>query len=165
MRALIKAGRRLADPFIPLDDAEPLPASGDVLVSLERWRNERTALEAHPGRIGVRLASHEAVSDLADGLAEIALVALEFASFRDGRAYSQARLLRDQHGFEGELRAVGDVELEQLGFMRRVGFDAFELTSANPERDYRVASEEFSVCYQPAADARDAIFERRHGRV
>jgi len=164
MTVLIKGGERVVDALIPLDDTEPLPESGDVLVSLERWRHERAVLEARPGRIGVRLANHEAVSDLASGLGAIALVALEFPSFRDGRAYSQARALRDRYGFQGELRAIGDVGLEQLGFMLRAGFDAFELTSADPEHDYRVASEEFSLWYQPAADAREAIFERRHGR-
>ena len=56
-----------------------------------------------------------------------ALIALEFPKFRDGRAYSYARLLRERYGFKGELRAVGDVLMEQLFFMLRTGFDAFDI--------------------------------------
>ena len=89
-------------------------------------------------------------------------MALEFPKFRDGRAYSYARLLRERYGFEGELRAVGDVLLEQLFFMLRTGFDAFEIESPNPLEDYRTALADFSVWYQPAADGRPTAMQLRH---
>ena len=76
---------------------------------------------------------------IADDVQRFALVALEFPKFRDGRAYSYARLLRERYGFKGELRAVGDVLLEQLFFMLRTGFDAFELQQSAGSRcgDYQ----------------------------
>ena len=65
------------------------------------------------------------------------MVALEFPVFNDGRSYSAARVLRERYGFEGELRAVGDVLLEQLHFMHRSGFDAFEIKSEHPRKTGR----------------------------
>ena len=96
-----------------------------------------------------------------DGLQELAVIALEFPAFRDGRAYSYARLLREKYDFRGELRAVGDVLLEQLHFMVRTGFDAFEIQSDNPLADFEVAAADFSVWYQPTADGRDTALELR----
>ena len=89
------------------------------------------------------------------------VVALEFPKFRDGRAYSYARLLRERYGFKGELRAVGEVLLEQLFFMLRTGFDAFEIESADPLEDYRTALADFSVWYQPTADGRPTAMQLR----
>ncbi|HSG65121.1 MAG TPA: DUF934 domain-containing protein, partial [Gammaproteobacteria bacterium] len=114
------------------------------------------------GRIGVRLKSDEPPTLIADDLGRFSVVALEFPAFRDGRAYSYARLLRDQYGFGGEIRAVGDVLLEQLHFMARVGFDAFEIVSDDPQRDFDVAASDFSVWYQPASDDRRSALELRH---
>ena len=81
--------------------------------------------------------------------------------FRDGRAYSYARILREAYGYEGELRAVGEVLLEQLHFMIRVGFDAFELQGDDPERAWQIAAEEFSAWYQPGADERPTAMQLR----
>ena len=92
------------------------------------------------------------------------MVALEFPVFRDGRAYSYARLLREQYGFPGEIRAVGDVLLEQLHFMERTGFDAFEFHSDDPLRDIEIAASDFDVWYQPAADGRKTAVQLRHER-
>jgi uncharacterized protein (DUF934 family) len=86
----------------------------------------------------------------------------EFPRFRDGRAYSYARLLRERYGFEGEIRAVGDVLMEQLMFMLRVGFDAFEISEQNPLEAYRTAVGEFSVWYQPTGDGRPTAVSLRH---
>ncbi len=87
-----------------------------------------------------------------------------FPKFRDGRAYSYARLLRERYGFEGELRAVGDVLLEQLFFMLRTGFNAFELTAEDPLGAYRTALGDLSVFYQPTGDGRATALQLRHAR-
>ena len=71
-------------------------------------------------------------------------------------------MLREKYGYAGEIRAVGDVLLEQLHFMVRVGFDALEFTSADPKRDFEIAQADFSVWYQPAADDRETAVELRH---
>jgi uncharacterized protein (DUF934 family) len=160
--ALIKGGRMSLDPFHSVGAEGELPADGDVLVSLARWQAQREELLRRPGRIGVKLASDQPPALIASDLGHFALVALEFPAFRDGRAYSYARLLREQFGYTGEIRAVGDVLLEQLHFMVRAGFDAFELDSADPEADFATAVGEFSVWYQPATDDRPSALELRH---
>lgn len=162
MKTLIKNGAVTDDTYVTVGADEALPASGDVIVTLERWRADRAALDARDGRLGVRLRSDEPPDLIADALARLSVIALEFPAFRDGRAYSYARLLRDRYGFAGELRAVGDVLLEQLHFMVRVGFDSFELDSDDPERDFRIAAGDFSVWYQPASDDRSSAVELRH---
>lgn len=162
MKALIKNGVPSEDPFVSIGAEDEFPAGGDVLVTLDRWREDRDRLERREGRVGVRLASDEPPELIAEDLDHLDLVALEFPAFRDGRAYSYARLLREHYGFAGEIRAVGDVLLEQLHFMVRVGFDAFELTSADPVRDFEIAQAEFSVWYQPGADDRCTAGELRH---
>jgi uncharacterized protein (DUF934 family) len=164
VKALLKDGRVAADPYTALEDGEPLPAAGDVLVSLERWQQERDRLLERAGRTGIRLRSDQPPALIAGDIAHFALIALEFPAFRDGRAYSYARLLRERFGFRGELRAVGDVLLEQLHFMVRSGFDALELVSDDPERDFSIAAGDFSVWYQPASDDRPTALELRHGQ-
>ena len=131
-------------------------------MSFEQWQAQRTALLARGTALGIRLRSDQSPELVAADLEHFAVVALEFPKFRDGRAYSYARLLRERYGFKGELRAVGDVLLEQLFFMLRTGFDAFELLGADPLRDYRVALADFSVWYQPTADGRPTAMQLRH---
>jgi uncharacterized protein (DUF934 family) len=160
--ALIKNGELVESSFVDVSGASEIPAAGSVIVSLEQWQAQRTALLARGTPLGIRLRSDQSPELVAAELPHFALVALEFPKFRDGRAYSYARLLRERYGFNGELRAVGDVLLEQLFFMLRTGFDAFELTSADPLRDYRIALADFSVWYQPAADGRPTAMQLRH---
>ncbi|HJR69849.1 MAG TPA: DUF934 domain-containing protein [Gammaproteobacteria bacterium] len=160
--ALIKNGELVESPFVDVSGASEIPVAGSVIVSLEQWQAQRTALLARGTPLGIRLRSDQSPELVAAELPHFALVALEFPKFRDGRAYSYARLLRERYGFKGELRAVGDVLLEQLLFMLRTGFDAFELTSDDPLRDYRIALADFSVWYQPAADGRPTAMQLRH---
>ena len=94
------------------------------------------------------------IAELAPHLDRLALVALEFPSFKDGRAYSQARVLREQYGFHGELRATGNVLRDQLPFMVRCGFDSFESEQKGFADALATARTLFSVVYQPAEDDR-----------
>jgi uncharacterized protein (DUF934 family) len=160
--ALIKDGKLVADSFADAARAAAIPPAGAVIVNLEQWQAERAALLARGTPLGIRLHSDQSPDVIAADVAHFAVVALEFPKFRDGRAYSYARLLRERYGFKGELRAVGDVLLEQLFFMIRVGFDAFELSSADPLRDYQTALADFSVWYQPTGDGRPTAIQLRH---
>jgi uncharacterized protein (DUF934 family) len=160
--ALIKDGKLVADAFADAATAGAIPPAGAVIVNLEQWQAERAALLARGTALGIRLHSDQSPDLIAADVAHFAVVALEFPKFRDGRAYSYARLLRERYGFKGELRAVGDVLLEQLFFMIRVGFDAFELDSAEPLRDYQTALADFSVWYQPTGDGRPTAIQLRH---
>jgi uncharacterized protein (DUF934 family) len=162
--ALVKNGELVASSFVDASGAESIPAAGPVIVSLEQWQAHRDALLARGSPLGIRLHSDQPPELVAADLPHFAVVALEFPKFRDGRAYSYARLLRERYGFEGELRAVGEVLLEQLFFMLRTGFDAFEIESANPLEDYRTALADFSVWYQPTADGRPTAMELRRAK-
>lgn len=160
--ALVKNGQLVTSELVDVSAEAAIPATGAVIVSVEQWQAQRDALLARGTPLGIRLRSDQPPELVAADLAHFAVVALEFPKFRDGRAYSYARLLRERYGFSGEVRAVGDVLLEQLFFMLRTGFDAFELASADPLGDYRTAVSEFSVFYQPAADGRPTAIQLRH---
>ena len=162
--ALVKNGELVTSSFVDASAAAEIPAAGPVIVSLEQWKAHRDALLARGTPLGIRLHSDQPPELIADDLAHFAVVALEFPKFRDGRAYSYARLLRERYGFEGELRAVGEVLLEQLFFLLRTGFDAFEIQSADPLKDYRTALADFSVWYQPAADGRPTAMQLRRAK-
>jgi uncharacterized protein (DUF934 family) len=160
--ALIRNGTLTADPYTAVADDGELPAAGAVLLSLEQWQQWRGELLQRDAPLGVRLRSDQHPEVLAGDLHRLALVALEFPTFRDGRAYSYARVLRQRYGFTGELRAVGEVLQDQLLYMHRVGFDAFDIESTDPEGTFAAARAEFSVWYQPAADNRIWAARQRH---
>jgi uncharacterized protein (DUF934 family) len=162
--ALIKDGKLVADTFVDASGAETLPPTGAVLVTLDQWQSQRAALLARGTPLGIRLHSDQPPDLIATDLPHFALVALEFPKFRDGRAYSYARLLRERYGFKGELRAVGDVLLEQLFFMLRTGFNAFQIESADPLGAYQTALGDLSVWYQPTGDGRPTAMQLRHKR-
>src|SRR5262245_52455256 len=113
------------DGFTHVADGAELPASGDIIVSLDRYRELRASLSQRTGKVGVRLRSDQEAKTLAEFLPEVALVAVEFPGFKDGRGYTTARLLRERFGWKGELRAVGDVMRDQMFYMLRCGFNAF----------------------------------------
>lgn len=151
---LIKDGRPVADAWTFVGDDAPLPADGPVIVSLARLRAERDALLARRAPLGVRLKSSELAREVAAEVPHLSLIALEFPTFRDGRAYSTARILRERLGFKGELRAVGDVLRDQFQFMHRCGFDAFEVADERAAAAWSRAVSEMSVFYQPTGDGR-----------
>ncbi len=152
--AILRNRRIESDPWRHVPDGEPLPAAGPVTVSLGRWLAEREALAARSDPLGVRLGPEDPVDALAGDLGRLALVAIEFPSFAEGRGYSQARLLRERHGFRGELRARGDVGRDRLAFLERCGFDAFELRPGEDPAAALAALEEIPVVFQPGADRR-----------
>ncbi|MBT5892013.1 MAG: DUF934 domain-containing protein [Chromatiales bacterium] len=160
--ALIKDGVEAKDSFVNTSHLDTLPASGDIIVSLDQWNEQRDALLARGTQLGVTLKSDQHPDSIADDLQHFALVALEFPAFTDGRAYSYARILRDQYGFAKELRAVGDVLLEQLLYMNRVGINAFDILGDNDLEQWKVAAADYTVWYQPTNDGRKTIRDLRN---
>ncbi|QQS10915.1 MAG: DUF934 domain-containing protein [Rhodospirillales bacterium] len=150
---LLRDGNVVEDRWTRVDDAAEIPADAPAIVGFARLAREGDALTGRNGPLGVALRNTDAVEDLAPYLPRLALVALEFPKFSDGRAFSQARLLRERHGFKGELRATGNVLPDQLLHMRRCGFDAFELAKGDPAKSWARAVRGFSAHYQPAGDA------------
>lgn len=150
------------DGFAQIADEDAIPETGDVILSMARFETEGDALlSSNSRRVGVRVESHEEVEGLAYDLPRIAVVALVFPKYRDGRAYTSARLLRERFGYQGQIRAVGDVLREQAGFMVRCGFDAFEPADGATPEAWTKAATRFRHVYQRGADSRPTAFEER----
>ena len=107
------------------------------------------------------LANNDDVQALGDRLEGVKLIVLNFPKFTDGRAYSQARLLRERLGYGGELRASGAVFLDQLPFLLRCGFDSFESEQKGFAEALARARTLFSVVYQPTGDGRVTVGQLR----
>jgi uncharacterized protein (DUF934 family) len=120
--------------------------------------------QQRPAWPAVSLANTDPVEDLAPHVGRLRLIVLSFPKFSDGRAYSQARLLRGRLGYRGELRATGNVLQDQALFMLRCGFDSFESDQKGFSDALAKARTLFSVVYQPTEDGREtaALLRLRH---
>jgi uncharacterized protein (DUF934 family) len=158
---LIKDGQVADDPWLRLADEEQPEAGQPVIVSLERWQAERETLMGRNAPLGLWLRADQSPAEVADDLRYFALVALEFPKFNDGRAFSYARLLRERYGYQGEVRAVGEVLRDLLLYMHRCGFSTFQIDRDDAAERWQAALEEVSVWYQPTADDRPFALRQR----
>ena len=145
---------------LAVDDTVHTSACGRLIVPLARWRNEREAL-LRAAAVGVVLPNTEDVEAIYPQIADRPLIALQFPTFSDGRALTQAMLLRGRLGFTGELRAVGDVVRDLVFWLGRCGFDCLV---PRPDQDPQAclqALDEIGVAYQPAADGHASVWARR----
>lgn len=138
-----------------------VPASGDVIVPLALWRASRDQLIARSGRIGVWLAGDDEPAEIAMDLDRIGLIAVVFKSSTDGRGYSIGRLLRQRYNWAGELRAIGDIQRDQLFYLMRCGFDAFALREGEDVDLALKAFSDFSDFYQASVERPLPLFRRR----
>ncbi|MHB8720419.1 MAG: DUF934 domain-containing protein [Steroidobacteraceae bacterium] len=150
-RRLLRDGRIVDDDWSYVGEAAD-GAAAALILPFAQWQAERAAWIARGGRFGVVLPPAHRVEELAPDIRRFALIAAEFSGPSDGRGYSQARVLREQWRFAGELRATGYVRRDQLFFMARSGFNCFELPDADLEAAAAALST-FSWAYQPANDA------------
>jgi uncharacterized protein (DUF934 family) len=116
---------------------------------------------AQPSPPELTLQATDDPAAFADRLPGVAVVAVSFPKFGDGRGYSIGRLLRERHGYKGELRAVGEVARDHLQLMAQCGFDAFELREGEDVADALAAFEDFSESYQSSAAQPLPLFRRR----
>ena len=156
---LVKGGKIAADPFAHVADGAELP-QGCVLVSAARFLEDPDALLKR-GKVGVIWPNSRDVDDLVPYLDRLAAVALVFPTFRDGRAYSQARLLRERYSYRGELRATGQVLRDQFVFMLRAGFDSFDVKKQADAEAFAQTVHRYSVFYQPTGDGKLTALHRR----
>ena len=156
---LVKGGKIVGDPFAHVADGAELP-QGCVLVAAARFLEDPEALLKR-GKVGVIWPNSRDVDDLVPYLDRLAAVALVFPTFRDGRAYSQARLLRERYGYRGELRATGQVLRDQFVFMLRAGFDAFDVKKQADAEAFAQTVQRYSVFYQPTGDGKLTALHRR----
>ena len=158
---LVKHGKIATDDFARVADDAAIPAEGNVLLPLTRFIEDAEALLNRRGKVGVIVPNSRDLDDLEPYFDRLAVVALVFPSFRDGRAYSQARLLRERYGYDGELRATGQVLRDQFMFMVRAGFDAFEVKKDSDALAFEETIKRYSVFYQPTADGRFIALRQR----
>jgi uncharacterized protein (DUF934 family) len=156
-------GAFVPDAFTQVADDAALP-EGAVLVSLARFEKEREMLLAHNTPVGVLLRADQSPEKLGDDVSRLSLIVLDFPKFRDGRAFSWARMLRTRLGFTGEIRAIGDFLYDQISYQRRVGFDAWLVPDTFRLEDFSRALAEMTNVYQPSADGKKTIRELRAGR-
>ncbi len=166
MRKLIKDGAIVDDIWTVLKDAtgpevlQAIPGK-NLIVPLQFWQDNNEELANHAGNISIWLDSDENVNQIGARLHELPLIALNFPVFSDGRSYTNARELRQRLHYEGEVRAIGDVLRDQLFYMSRCGFDAFDLRfDQNPE-DCLSAFNDFKTGYQATIAEPDPLFRRR----
>jgi uncharacterized protein (DUF934 family) len=158
---LVKSGKIAGDEFVHVADDAEIPGDGAILVSAARLLEDAERLSRRVGRTGVIWPNNRDVDDLVPRLGRLAVVALVFPTFRDGRAYSQARLLRERHLYRGELRATGQVLRDQFMFMLRAGFDSFEVKKQSDAEAFANTVKRYSVFYQPTGDGRITALHRR----
>jgi uncharacterized protein (DUF934 family) len=158
---LVRGGKITDDAFVHVADDAPLPSDGAILISAARFLQDPEAISRRLGKTGVVWPNDRELDDLVPYLDRLAAVALVFPSFRDGRAYSQARLLRERFLYRGELRATGQVLRDQFVFMLRAGFDAFEVKKQGDAEVFAQTTKRYSVFYQPTGDGRVTALNRR----
>lgn len=158
---LVKNGKITDDVFAVVADDAEIPEDGALIISAARFLENPEVLSRRLGRTGVIWPNNRDLDDLVPYLDRLALVALVFPTFRDGRAYSQARLLRERYGYHGEMRATGQVLRDQFLFMTRAGFDAFEVKKPADAEAFAGTVQRYSVFYQPTGDGRLTALHRR----
>ena len=154
MKRLIKAGRIVEDSWLPLDADAANPGKQQIL-SLDQWLQ----LTDKAGR-ALMLEPGQAPAPLFEHLQVIPLVAINFPVFTDGRGFSYGRELRER-GFTGELRASGHFIRDQMTYLARCGFDAFQLADESALDEALASLRDFSEHYQAAIDQPLPLFRRR----
>jgi len=137
-----------------------IPDAGRTLIPADLWL---AGYEHYVGRqdIGVWFDSHDEPELVAGKVEQLPMIAVNFPRFADGRGYSIARLLRERMGYRGPLRAIGDVLLDQLQFMKRCGFDSYVLRADKDRCKAARCLNFFSQSYQAATDTELPLFRRR----
>jgi uncharacterized protein (DUF934 family) len=139
-------------------DAE-IPATAKIIVPLKVWQAKPAALN---GKLaGVYLDSADDPAALAGDVNSLPIIAINFPTFKDGRGYSTAYLLRTRYGYTGELRAIGDIQRDQLFYLQRVGFNAFAIRADKDIEAALKSFSDFSDAYQGSVVQASPLFRRR----
>jgi uncharacterized protein (DUF934 family) len=161
---VFKHHRVVEDSFTYIAD-DAIAGSGNVIVSLKRFHAEKDILLARNTPIGVRLETAQSPELLAGDISRLSLIEIHTPYFKDGRAFSWARLLRTRLGFKGEIRLTGHFLMDQIAFFMRVGVDSFTLPENLSAADVEKAVGQISNVYQPSSDHRLTIRDLRRGTV
>ncbi|NEW88375.1 DUF934 domain-containing protein [Rhodopseudomonas sp. WA056] len=161
---LVKNGQIVADEFAAVADDAELPAAGSVLISAARFLADPDSLAARNSPLGVIWPNNRDVAELKPWLDRLALIALVFPTYKDGRAHSQARRLREIYGYRGELRATGQVLRDQFTFLVRNGFDALDVRKEADAQAFGEATHRYTEFYQPTGDGHRSALQLRRQR-
>ena len=144
---------------IVVDQASELP-QGNILVEANYWLENQSELSKRPN-VGIYLNGDADLESLKDVLDSFEVIAVNFPAFADGRGYSLARLLKERYHYKGEVRAIGDVLIDQLYFMKRCGFDTYLLKDGLEAEKALQYFSTFSDPYQLAYDVQTPLFRRK----
>jgi uncharacterized protein (DUF934 family) len=158
---VIKNGQIAENQWHHLTDDAEIPAGAAVTVSRTRFDSLSDSEINSAGSLGVRIGPAEEIDSLQKQLSKISLIVLEMNPFTDGRSFSQARNLREQLGYRGEIRVTGDFLRDQMFYLHRLGVDSFEFAEGTSLEDRLKAFSEFSVLYQAAQDEPLPLYRRR----
>jgi uncharacterized protein (DUF934 family) len=162
---LIRNGRVAEDRYVRVLDDAPIPDGVPAIVPAARFLADAEEILRRDAPTGVEWPNNRKVEELEPYLGRLATIVLAFPNFKDGRGYSQARVLRERYGFSGELRAAGQILRDQFLFLVRAGFDALEVAKPGEAEAFAAALARYSVFYQEAGDDRIAAPRRRLARV
>jgi uncharacterized protein (DUF934 family) len=158
---LVKDSQIVNDEYVKVGPEDEIPEGGAILLPADRFLADPAGILSRQGPVGVIWPNNRDLDELVPHLPKISVVALVFPTFRDGRAYTQARLLRERHAYRGELRATGQVLRDQFIFMLRAGFDAFDVIKESDAEAFATVAKRYSVFYQPTAETPITAFRRR----
>ena len=161
MQKILKDGDVVTDNWQKIEDTDQLPADGNFLLPLDYWLENREQLKARNGSIGVWIDSHEEVEALGDDAKSLPVIGINFPKFADGRGFSSARLLRERYSFDGEVRAIGPFIRDQLFYLKRCGFNAFQFENGVDLNAAKQSLNDFSDVYQGATAQPQPLFRRR----
>jgi uncharacterized protein (DUF934 family) len=162
---LIKNGRLAEDRYVRVLDDAPIPDGVPAIVPAARFLADADEMLRRDAPTGVEWPNNRKVAELEPYLDRLAVIVLTFPNFKDGRGYSQARLLRERHGFVGELRATGQILRDQFLFLVRAGFDALEVVKQSDADAFASTLARYTVFYQDAGDDRVPAMRRRLARI
>lgn len=157
---IIKDQKLIDNDWIHLADDDPIPERDAITVSSQRWANEKHEALCRRSGLGIRLNPDDLVEDIVEDLELFQIIGVCIPIFTDGRCFSIARLLRERYQYDGEIRAIGDFLPDQVFFLSRVGFNAFEFDNPEHLNEGLNAFEDFSVKYQASSDVPEALYKR-----
>jgi len=146
---IIKDGKLVSDdPWVLLDEEQDVPSGGDIIIPLKLAQEKSERLSNHHGRLGLFVPNDVDVEEFAELFDKAELIVLHLPVFTDGRAYSQARILREVLGYKNELRVKGDALPDQAAYLKRCGFDSFDIEGDFNADIWQRTSSHMSKSYQ-----------------
>ena len=151
---IIKDGAIVTDSWTELDEEADVPSGADIIVPLAVLLEKADRLSNHTGKLGLRISNDVDVEEHKDLISKADLIMLELPVYTDGRAYSQARVLREELGFDKELRVKGDVLADQAAYLLRCGFDSFDCDGEFDAEVWEKTTSVITTSYQRSYDDR-----------